>query len=48
VLKAELEQLGEHVLRFNERVRSFVRRVDEELARSSRLLSSAIDRAEEG
>jgi hypothetical protein len=47
-LKAELEQLGEHVLRFNERVRSFVRRVDEELARSSRLLSSAIDRAEEG
>ena len=48
MLKAELEQLGEHVLRFNERVRSFVRRVDEELARSSRLLSSAIDRAEEG
>jgi hypothetical protein len=47
-LKVELEQLGEHVLRFNERVRSFVRRVDEELARSSRLLSSAIDRAGEG
>jgi phosphate uptake regulator len=48
VLTAELEQLGQHVLRFNERVRSFVRRVDEELARSSRLLSSAVDRAEEG
>jgi hypothetical protein len=47
-LMAELEQLGQHVLRFNERVRSFVRRVDEELARSSRLLSSAVDRAEEG
>jgi hypothetical protein len=47
-LNTELEQLGEHVLRFNERVRSFVRRVDEELARSSRLLSGAIDRAEEG
>jgi hypothetical protein len=47
-LMAELEDLGQHVLRFNERVRSFVRRVDEELARSSRLLSSAVDRAEEG
>ncbi len=47
-LTAELEQLGQHVLRFNERVRSFVRRVDEELARSSKLLSSAVDRAEEG
>jgi phosphate uptake regulator len=47
-LMAELEELGQHVLRFNERVRSFVRRVDEELARSSRLLSSAVDRAEEG
>jgi hypothetical protein len=46
-LKAELGQLGEHVLRFNERVRGFVRRVDEELARSSRLLSGAVDRAEE-
>ena len=45
---AEIEQLGQHVLRFNERVRSFVRRVDEELARSSRLLSSAVDRSEEG
>jgi hypothetical protein len=47
-LTAELEQLGQHVLRFNERVRSFVRRVDEQLARSSKLLSSAVDRAEEG
>jgi hypothetical protein len=47
VLMAEIEQLGQHVLRFNERVRSFVRRVDEELARSSQLLSSAVDRAEE-
>jgi hypothetical protein len=46
-LAAELEQLGQHVLRFNERVRGFVRRVDEELARSSRLLSGAIDRAED-
>jgi hypothetical protein len=46
-LMAEIEQLGQHVLRFNERVRSFVRRVDEELARSSQLLSSALDRAEE-
>jgi hypothetical protein len=46
-LMAEIEQLGQHVLRFNERVRSFVRRVDEELARSSQLLSSAVDRAEE-
>ena len=42
-LAAELEQLGQHVVRFNERVRSFVRRVDEELARSSMLLSSAAD-----
>jgi hypothetical protein len=33
-LTAELEQLGQHVVRFNERVRSFVRRVEEELARS--------------
>lgn len=47
-LTAELEQLSQHVLRFNERVRSFVRRVDEELARSSRLLSGAVDSAEEG
>jgi hypothetical protein len=46
-LAAELDRLGQHVLRFNERVRSFVRRVDEELARSSMLLSSAVDRAEE-
>ena len=46
-LAAELEQLGQHVLRFNERVRSFVRRLDEELARSSRLLSSATDRSGE-
>lgn len=46
-LMAEIEQLGQHVLRFNERVRSFVRRVDEELARSSQLLSSTVDRAEE-
>jgi hypothetical protein len=46
-LVAEIEQLGQHVLRFNERVRSFVSRVDEELARSSQLLSSAVDRAEE-
>jgi hypothetical protein len=46
-LMAEIEHLGQHVLRFNERVRSFVRRVDEELARSSQLLSSAVDRAEE-
>jgi hypothetical protein len=45
-LTAELEQLGQHVLRFNERVRGFVRRVDEELARSSRLLSSTVDREE--
>jgi hypothetical protein len=40
-LSAGLEQLGQHVMRFNERVRSFVRRVDEELARSSKLLSGA-------
>jgi hypothetical protein len=47
-LAAGLEQLGQHVARFNERVRSFVRRVDEELARSSMLLSSAAgDRTEE-
>jgi phosphate uptake regulator len=46
-LMAEIEQLGQHVLRFNERVRSFVRRVDEELARSSRLLSNAVDRSGE-
>jgi hypothetical protein len=41
-LSAGLEQLGRHVTRFNERVRSFVRRVDEELARSSKLLGSAV------
>jgi hypothetical protein len=41
-LSAGLEQLGQHVTRFNERVRSFVRRVDEELARSSKLLGSAV------
>jgi hypothetical protein len=46
-LSAELERLGQHVVRFNERVRSFVRRLDEELARSSKLLSSAADRAGE-
>jgi hypothetical protein len=47
-LAAGLEQLGQHVMRFNERVRGFVRRVDEELARSSMLLSSAAaDRTEE-
>ncbi len=46
-LGAELERLGQHVVRFNERVRSFVRRLDEELARSSKLLSSAADRAGE-
>jgi hypothetical protein len=46
-LMAEIEQLGQHVLRFNERVRSFVRRVDEELARSAQLLSSVVDRTEE-
>jgi hypothetical protein len=46
-LTAELERLGQHVVRFNERVRGFVRRLDEELARSSRLLSSAADRAGE-
>jgi hypothetical protein len=46
-LGAELEQLGQHVVRFNERVRGFVRRLDEELARSSRLLSDAADRAGE-
>ena len=46
-LSAGLEQLGQHVTRFNERVRSFVRRVDEELARSSKLLSSAVHGQEE-
>jgi hypothetical protein len=46
-LSAGLEQLGQHVVRFNERVRSFVRRVDEELARSSKLLSSAVHGPEE-
>jgi hypothetical protein len=46
-LSAGLEQLGQHVMRFNERVRSFVRRVDEELARSSKLLSSAVHGPEE-
>jgi hypothetical protein len=47
-LTAELERLGEHVVRFNERVRGFVRRLDEELARSSQLLNSAAERGEEG
>jgi hypothetical protein len=47
-LMAELERLGEHVVRFNERVRGFVRRLDEELARSSQLLNSAAERGEEG
>jgi hypothetical protein len=46
-LMTEIEQLGQHVLRFNERVRSFVQRLEEELARSSQLLSSAVDRGEE-
>jgi hypothetical protein len=46
-LTAELERLGENVVRFNERVRGFVRRLDEELARSTRLLSSGADRAGE-
>jgi hypothetical protein len=47
-LDGELEQLSQQVLRFNERVRGFVRRLDEELARSSKLLSGAVDRAEDG
>jgi hypothetical protein len=46
-LSAELERLGQHVVRFNERVRGFVRRLDEELARSSRMLSNAADRTGE-
>jgi hypothetical protein len=46
-LMTEIEQLGQHVLRFNERVRSFVQRLEEELARSSQLLSSAVERGEE-
>jgi hypothetical protein len=40
-LVAALEQLSRNVQRFNERVRAFVGRVDEELARSSKLLTSA-------
>jgi hypothetical protein len=44
-LTAELDRLGQHVVRFNERVRGFVRRLDEELARSSRLLNDAADRS---
>ena len=39
-LAAALEQLSRNVQRFNERVRSFVGQVDEELARSSQLLTS--------
>jgi hypothetical protein len=47
-LDGELAQSSQQVLRVNERVRGFVRRLDEELARSSKLLSGAVDRAEDG
>lgn len=41
-LVAALDQLSRTVERFNQRVRAFVRRADEELARSSRLLTSVV------
>ncbi|HSA79384.1 MAG TPA: hypothetical protein VLE23_01095 [Geminicoccaceae bacterium] len=41
-LVATLEQLSRNVQRFNERVRAFVGRVDEELARSSKLLTGVV------
>ena len=41
-LVAALEQLSRNVQRFNERVRAFVGQVDEELARSSQLVSGVI------
>jgi hypothetical protein len=47
-LVAALEQLSRNVQRFNERVRAFVGRVDEELARSSKLLTSAVGGLEQG
>jgi hypothetical protein len=37
-----LDQLSRNVQRFNERVRSFIGRVDEELARSSKLFSGVV------
>jgi hypothetical protein len=47
-LAAALHQLGRHVERFNERVRAFVGRADEELARSSRLLTGMVGEPEQG
>ena len=47
-LVAALEQLSRNVQRFNERVRAFVGRVDEELARSSKLLTGVVGGLESG
>ena len=47
-LVAALEQLSRNVQRFNERVRSFVGRMDEELARSSKLLTGVVGGLESG
>jgi hypothetical protein len=41
-LAAALDQLSRNVQRFNERVRAFIGQVDEELARSSQLLTSVV------
>jgi hypothetical protein len=41
-LAAALDQLSRTVQRFNERVRAFIGQVDEELARSSQLLTSVV------
>jgi hypothetical protein len=46
-LAAALDQLRRQVDRFNERVRAFVRRADEDLARSSHLLTGAINDLEQ-
>jgi hypothetical protein len=46
-LVAALERLSRNVQRFNERVRAFVGRVDEELARSSRLLTGVVSELEQ-
>jgi hypothetical protein len=43
---AALDELSRHVERFNERVRAFVVHADEELARSSRLLTGAVSEIE--
>lgn len=46
-LVAALDQLSRTVERFNQRVRRFVRHADEELARSSRLLTSVVGEREQ-